>query len=299
MINCIAVTGITGHAGGYFLEELIKNNFSGMVRCLVRKTSNTTTLDKSGLNIEKFYGDADDIEVLKNLVRNADVVLHIANIHYSISVLKACFVENVSKAVLIHTTGIYSKFKIASEEYKQIEKEIDALTKDQKIKTVILRPTMIFGDMCDNNIHKLVRMVDWFPLMPEIDHGKGKIQPVNARDLGKAFYQACMTEDLAGNDYILSGERAFSLHELFDMIGECLGKKTQHLSVSMRFGKVVTRLIQVITFGKINYVERVLRMGEDRNFDHDDATRDFGYLPESFKVGLKREVDQYLKREVK
>lgn len=299
MINCIAVTGITGHTGGYFLEELIKNNFSGTVRCLVRKSSKTEALDKSGLQIEKVYGEADDVETLKSLVRDADVVLHIANIHFSIPVLKACIAEGVPKAVLVHTTGIYSKFKMASDEYKQIEKEIDTLTKNQKIKTVILRPTMIFGDMCDHNIHKFIKMVDRFPLMPEIDHGEGKIQPVNARDLGKAFYQVCMTEDLQGKDYILSGERALSLHELFDMIGEDLGKKTHHLSIPMGLGKFGTKLIQVISFGKINYVERVLRMGEDRNFDHDKATADFGYAPEPFEVGLKREVDQYLSGKTK
>ncbi len=32
--------------------------------------------------------------------------------------------------------------------------------------------------------------------MPEIDHGTGPIQPVNARDLGQAYYKAAMHEQL-------------------------------------------------------------------------------------------------------
>lgn len=299
MAQIIAVTGITGHSGTYFLQELIRNQYSGTVRCLVRKTSKTDLLDQSGLDIEKVYGDISDAETLKKLVKGADVVLHIVNIHHSVSILKACMEENVPRVILVHTTGIYSRYKMASEEYKQIENEIAALSRDKKTKYVILRPTMIFGDLCDHNINRFIKMVDRFPVMPEIDHGKGKIQPVNARDLGKAYYQVCTTNDLSGNDYILSGERALSLHELFDMIGENLGKKIHHFSIPMVIGVYGAKFIKTISFGKIDYVERVLRMGEDRNFDHEKADIDFGYLPECFEIGLQREVEQYKSRKAK
>ena len=52
----IAITGITGHSGRFFLEELEKHNFNGTVRCLVRETSNTRQLDQSSLHIEKMRG---------------------------------------------------------------------------------------------------------------------------------------------------------------------------------------------------------------------------------------------------
>lgn len=56
----LLVTGITGHSGGYFLQELIKNKYEGPVRCIVRQTSDTSELDKSGLSIEKVVGDLHD-----------------------------------------------------------------------------------------------------------------------------------------------------------------------------------------------------------------------------------------------
>lgn len=49
----------------------------------------------------------------------------------------------------------------------------------------------------------------------------------------------------------------------------------------------------MLTFGKINYIEQVLRMSEDRAFLHDKATETFGYAPEPFFIGLKREIMQY------
>ena len=36
--DVLAVTGITGHSGRFFLKELEKHDFKGTVRCLVRKT---------------------------------------------------------------------------------------------------------------------------------------------------------------------------------------------------------------------------------------------------------------------
>ena len=49
-------------------------------------------------------------------------------------------------------------------------------------------------------------------------------------------------------------------------------------------------------FGKhaIITVEQVLRMQEDKNFSHDEATRDFGYNPYTFEEGIKGEVEEYL-----
>ena len=295
MSRVLAVTGITGHSGRFFLSELERHQFDGTVRCLVRESSKTDLLDQSPLKIEKLVGDNCDYDSLLKLTVGVDVVMHIFNIRHSLDVLRAAIENDVPRVVLVHTTGIYSKYKMASWEYKQIEAEIDKILKKHDIDVTILRPTMIFGDICDHNIHKFIKMVDRFPFMPEIDRGSGRIQPVNARDLAKAYYKVCMTDHLPEVRYDLSGERSLTLHELFDLIGEGLEKRVHHVSCPMRLASLGARCVKLLSFGKVDFVEKVLRMGEDRDYDHDAATRDFGYEPESFHVGLKREIEQYLK----
>lgn len=49
----LLVTGITGHSGKYFVQELINNRYEGQIRCIVRKSSITDQIDQSGLKIEK------------------------------------------------------------------------------------------------------------------------------------------------------------------------------------------------------------------------------------------------------
>ena len=291
----IAVTGITGHTGRLFLQELEAHDFTGIVRCMVRKSSRTELLDSSPLNIEKVVGENTDHKALLQLTKDADVIMHIFSIRHSIHVLKAAIENHVPRIVMVHTTGVYSKYKMASGEYKQIEAEIENILEKNTIDVTILRPTMIFRDLCDHNIHKFIHMVDKFPIMPEIDAGNGRIRPVNARDLAKAYYTVCMTKDLPERYYDLSGERTLTLHELFVMIGECLGKKIHYLSCPMWLGVLGARCLKIVSFGKVDFVEKVLRMGEDRDYGHENATRDFAYRPEPFAVGLKREVEEYQK----
>lgn len=289
----IAVTGITGHTGAYFLQELIKHHFSDTIRCLVRATSDTQQLDKSGLKFEKIVGSLEDQMTIDELVNGVSAIVHITNIRYSLEIVKAANHAGVPRIVLVHTTGIYSKYKIASDEYKHIEGQLaQYLNSDMDI--TIIRPTMIFGDLCDHNIHKFIKMVDKLPIMPEINHGTCLLQPVNARDLGRVYYHVLCCSNLPERFYDVSGERAVSMHELFDLIGEYLGKRVSHLSVPLGLGTFFAHCLKIISFGKVNYIERILRMGENRNYEHVKATQDFNYKPEPFNVGLKREVQAYI-----
>ena len=294
----LLVTGITGHTGRYFLQELINNKYEGLIRCIVRETSDISLLDSSGLNIEKVVGNLDDQEFIEKAMTGVNTVMHIYNIHHSPIIVQAAIKNNVKRAILVHTTGIYSNFKNASQGYKNIEKKVAELTKDSQCptKVTILRPTMIYGDLCDSNMSKLIKMVDKLSFMPVIDGGKSLIQPVNARDLGKAFFIVLMlTEKASGRAYDLSGEKPIKLIEVFKMISKELGKKTTFISVPLPIGVFMARVLKVLTLGRIDYVEKVQRMGEDRSYFHEDATKEFGYNPMSFEEGIQTEVRQYLR----
>ncbi len=118
-------------------------------------------------------------------------VMHIYNIRYSPMIIASAIKNNVERVILVHTTGIYLKFKYVSEGYRNVEKNIANLTEDPTCPTqiIILRPTMIYGDLCDGNISKFIKIVDKYRFIPVINGGQSLIQPVNARNLGKNFLQ--------------------------------------------------------------------------------------------------------------
>lgn len=162
----LLVTGITGHTGKYFLQELITHKVQTSIRCIVRETSDTSLLDSSGLNIEKEIGDVDDEEFLDKCMKGIKIVIHIVNIRYSLKIVKAAIKNKVQRIILIHTTEIYSKFKIASEEYKNIENELKKIIDKSNIKVTIIRLTMIYGDLCDHNMSRFIKMIDKLRFSP-------------------------------------------------------------------------------------------------------------------------------------
>lgn len=295
----LLVTGITGHTGRYFLQELIDHKYEGPIRCIVRETSDTSMLDNSGLSIEKVYGDLDDGDFLMNAMRDVDVLLHIAGIQKTLKVIKAATLNNVGQGIFVHTTGIFSKFKSASEEYQQIEDEMKRIikTNNKFMSITIFRPTMIYGDLCDLNMSKFIRMVDYLRVFPVINKGESLIQPVNARDLGKAYFQVLnVPKENLKSEYVVSGDVPITMVSAFKTISKALGKKTIFISFPLWGGVILARLLYVLTLGRIDYIEKVQRMGEDRSFPHDDATNDFSYLPRSFDKGIKVEVEQYMNK---
>lgn len=295
----LLVTGITGHTGRYFLQELISNKYEGPIRCIVRETSDTTLLDNSALNIEKVIGDLNDETFIYSCMEGIDTIMHIYNIHHSPMIIQAAIKNNVSRAILIHTTGIYSNFKDASQGYKDVERKVANMISgpDCPTKITILRPTMIYGDLCDRNMSKFIKMIDKLRIVPVIEGGGSLIQPVNARDLGKAFYTVLMSpEKTSGKAYDLSGERPLQMMEVFKMIGDNLNKKTVFINVPLAFGVFLARMAKVLTLGKLDYIEKVQRMAEDRSYSHEEARKDFNYKPMTFRKGIQIEVEQYLSK---
>ncbi|MEH7344988.1 NmrA family NAD(P)-binding protein [Bacillus sp. JJ1532] len=294
----LLVTGITGHSGKYFLKELIKNNYEGPIRCTIRENSDTTMIDNSGLNIEKVVGDLENQEFMNDVMNGVNTVVHIASIFYSITLMKAAVKNNVKRAILVHTTGIYSKYKSASEEYKDIEKNIDKIIKESnsKIGLIYLRPTMIYGYINDRNMIVFIKMVDKLRVFPIINQGGNTLQPVNGRDLGKAYYQVLMKPNIMKGDYILSGEKSISMKDLYMLISSILNKKTIFINVPLMMGVFMANFLKICTLGKVDYIEKVQRMGEDRSFSHKTAKEDFSYNPMPLSEGLKLEIEEYIKK---
>lgn len=297
----LLISGITGHTGKYFLQQLSENNYNLPIRCIVREESDVSLLNKSKLNIQKVVGDIDDEFFLDECTNGVDTIVHIVNIRYTLKILKAAVKNNVKRVICVHTTGIYSKFRIASEEYIEIEKEIKEILSESNINFTILRPTMIYGDICDRNMSKFIKMVDHIRLFPVINKGENLIQPVNARDLGKAYYDILMMpSDKAKFEYVLSGDKPIKMVDALKLISKNLNKKTVFISFPIEFGVSLAIILNLITFGKINFIERVKRMSEDRSFSHEIAFEDFSYSPELFEIGIEREVKEYLsKKQVK
>lgn len=293
----ILFTGLTGKSGRWLLRSL-EADLSAIqnqgIRALVRKESSLEILNRSRLNIEKIIGDTSNEEILKRAMDGVDVVFHIAGIHTSRSVTKVAIEKKVKWLILVHTTGIYSKYKSAGEEYRNTEIIITNLLKDSSTKITILRPTMIYGSIGDNNMIVFIKMIDKLRLFPIVSGGHFELQPIHEKDLGEAYFKVLKnSEKTMGKNYILSGKDPIMLLDIFKTIERKLGKKNIYFNVPFPIAYFGAITLYVISLGKIDYRERVQRLVEPRIFPHNDAVLDFGFDPVSFNNGIENEIEEY------
>lgn len=221
-------------------------------------------------------------------------LIHIAGIGKSVNVVKACLECNVKWVILVHTTGIYSKYKSAGEMYRNVESQIARMIKGRDISITILRPTMIYGDTKDQNIVQFIRMVDKLRVMPIVNHGAYELQPVWAKDLGEAYLSVFLHPNTAvGREFILSGGKPILLIDLLKVIQRKLGTNNCFISVPFWFAYSCAWLTYIASFTKIDYREKVQRLVEPRAYPHEEAREAFGYSPVCFEEGVTDEINQY------
>lgn len=299
-MNRVLITGITGKSGSFMLEKMIEHkadlahyNF----KVLVRTTSDTREIDESGLNIEKFYGNITEPESMQSFCQGKyDTLFHITGIHWSLIVVPAALNAGVKRIIVVHTTGIYSKYRATSEEYRRIEAKIRELCLQAGATITILRPTMIYGNLKDRNLAIFIKMVDKLRVFPTVNGAKYELQPVWCGDLGKAYYRILMNPRVTdGNEYTLSGGKPIMLIDMFKVIASQLNVKNVYISVPFWIAYSGAKLIYILTFGKKDMREKVQRLVEPRAFGHEEATKDFGYAPLDFQKGITSEIEEYIK----
>ncbi len=301
MSDALVITGAAGKKSGGAFAKLLSDNigsvnqaFPGGIRAIVRPSSDTGRLQQLLPDCTVLRGSLEDVPFLQTAMDGADTLVHIAGIHWSRQVVTTAASRGVRRVVLVHTTGIYSKYKSAGEEYRQIDAYVEKICRESGMVLTVLRPTMIYGNAADQNLIRFIRMVDRLPLMPVVNGGRYALQPVHYLDLADAYYAVLTHEDAAGGkNFILSGEEPILLRDMLSVIGEELGKHVRFISVPFPVAYAGAWTVFCLTFGRIDCREKVQRLCEPRAYPHDEASAAFGYAPRPFREGISREINEY------
>lgn len=292
----ILITGASGKSGSVFIERLGRQPVlpDDQFRVVIRQPAQGDQIHAQLPEAELVQGDLTDLAFLDRITRDVDILFHIAGIHWSLPLVEAAAAHGVQRMVLVHTTGIYSKYKAAGEGYRRIEDRIYDICTRQQINLTILRPTMIYGKPSDRNVIQFIKMVDRLPVMPIVSGARFDLQPVHYEDLGIAYYQVLSKlQETAGEDFILSGRAPIQLREMLTVIGENLGKKVRFFSVPFPIAYAGAVAVYGLSGGKIDYREKVQRLCEPRAYSHEKASQVFGYAPRTFQQGIVDELCAY------
>ncbi|MBR0599543.1 SDR family oxidoreductase [Sinanaerobacter chloroacetimidivorans] len=299
------ITGITGHSGKWFLKRLEAEGYNGKIRCVMREDEKHAPekykiFDGCKLDVEYAVGQLEDEKFLEDSLKGVTTIVHIAGIGLSEQLVSSAIKNQVDWAILVHTTGRFSKYKSASEEYIRMEDGILERCSannqgDRVLNCTILRPTMIYGSSKDKNMYRLVEYLSKHRFFPLFGNGSNLMQPVHARDLGNAYYDVITHSETTKNkQYDLSGKEPLSYLSIILIIKTFLNSRVRIIKLPISLSILAARVYNAVFKNAIITVEQVMRMQEDKAFNHEAAAKDFGYSPISFEAGIQEEIEEYL-----
>ncbi len=244
----VSITGANGFIGSHLVDRLLAQGAE--VTCLIRRTSNLRWLEKKKVRLVE--GDLRSHDALKQLIKDADYVYHIAGVVKSKTregyfsgnrdatrnIFDICYRNNsrISKFIYIssqaavgpsydlehpveessacHPITTYGESKLAAEEV--------VLGYRDRVPVTIVRPPAVYGPR-DTEIFIFFETIRR-GLNPMIGFDEKRVSLIHARDLVDGIILAGESKQSAGEIYFISSETFYGWQECARLAARLMGK---------------------------------------------------------------------------
>jgi nucleoside-diphosphate-sugar epimerase len=294
----ILLIGATGFTGRRVIQQVENyNQLAGSQNeTLIELTifcrpKATPPMWSDGSKIEVIRGDLDDIASLKNALHAKDGLFYIASLGFghAPNIIQACEEEKVKRAVFISTTAIFTKLNAGS---KKVRMEAEATVIGSDLDWTILRPTMIYGRKGDRNMERLIKYLKKWPIVFCPGDGQASQQPVFVDDVATSVVQSYFCKKAIRKSYNISGEYSLSFKSVVKSASKALGKRHLFIPIPLGLCRFGLSIYEKLVKNPKLKEEQLLRLNENKAFEHHHATEDFNYTPRSFKDGISCLVEE-------
>lgn len=293
----LLITGATGFLGANLIPKL---GFCDKVICLVRETSNISSLKHK--NVEFIYGNVTDRQSLDKAMKGMDVVVHMAavifaktpeeqrrvNVEGTKNVIELCKKNKMKKLVYTSSVAVLYGKDRSNYGYSSTKKEAEDLVLKAHFNSVILRPSLIYGK--GSRLTKIISMVRYYPviLLPKFMLQKRLEQPVYVDDVADAIVTAIRTNKLKKNHpYFIAGPESMPVSEIIDKT-TIYPFKPLKINFPAFIIQFLARIYQKLVKGSPIQQEHFSKQLKVYDFNISDAKKDFGYKPRSIVDVIKR-----------
>lgn len=336
----ILVTGGSGFLGKTIIKELL-DPASPLQPALIRNFDLKNPQEQfSDSRIDFFKGDIRELDDLNKALAGIDLVIHSAAIidwgiytEEQVMAINYTGTENVIKACLNNKVGhlvftssldaIYSGKPLVnvdeSHPYPATHRTSYCRSKylaelavvkanSQGLKTVILRPSDIFGEADPYHIDSLVNMAK-SGFYVRIGNGKAKTQHVYAGNIAYAHLLAGGalmngSGKVAGQIYFITDSAGSNFFKFFDRVVEGIGYKIKPKNfwiprpiayVIASLSEFSAWLVRPVKFYHPKFSRfAVTYTCTEYTFNYEKAKRDFGFVPKySPEEAMQRTIDYY------
>jgi NADH dehydrogenase len=298
----VFVTGGSGFVGSAVIDELLSRGYG--VNALV----NHRDLAGRGDDVRSIKGGLFDREALEEGISGCDAVIHLVGIimekrsrgitferiHFegAKNVVDATVRGGVRRYVHMSALGVRAN---AVSRYHQTKYLAEQYVRASGLDWTILRPSLIHGPRGEF----MQMQAKWargtappFLFMPYFGAGAfgrggaGKLQPVYAGDVARAFVDALEKPQAIGEVYPLAGPQEFTWPQLHETSARAIvGRRRWIMPLPAWYAKFVTRVAPpaLLPFNR----DQVVMSQENNTSDLTKFKADFGWDPQPFEPTLR------------
>lgn len=251
----VLVTGGTGVIGEGVIPALLKAGHE--VRLLTRGADKDAEEWPEG--VEPFAADVSRKKSLRGAAAGCQVVIHITgiisesppkvtfegvNVEGTRNILTEAQRARVERFIFVSSLGadrgrsLYHQSKLRAEE----------LVKEFPGEWLILRPGGVYGPG-DEVISTLLKLIRTLPVMPTIDGGDQRFQPIWFEDMGEAVARAVEMDGLAGKTLEVAGDEITTMDDIIDRLARITGRSPLKVSVPSTIASLGAQLFEGSSIG--------------------------------------------------
>ena len=314
------VSGATGFLGNFLLARLREKGFP--VRALVRGSSDTTSLQRSGIELSE--GDVSDLPALRRAMEGRQLVFHTAgkvsdwgrrqefwqaNVEGTANVIQACRDAGVKR--LIHVSSLTvlglprtgkrvdEKTPLAGsvrDHYTISKMAGENLVRDAHgrsgLETVVIRPGVIWGPGDTTILPRLIALLRRKRLV-FIGRGNNHLGLSHVDNLSRGLILAAMTPAAAGQLYHMTDGEAITARSAFQALARTLGVDPPRFALPFSLVYLLAAGLELLARLRHDPTPPVLsRYGVrliacDSRYDISKAQNELGYAPHlTFSQGI-------------
>jgi len=320
--NISVVTGATGFVGSHMVDLLLAKGHE--VRCVVRKSSNLKWLENK--NVKIFNFGLSDKEGLKEIIKDADFIYHIAgvvkskskdgyfkgNVEPTRNVLDACLQvnPNIKRILIVSSMTACGPTKIGKPvnentpenpittygESKFMQEQLAKSYMD-KLPITIVRPPAVYGPR-DTEIYLVFKTYKQ-GLMTLVGFNKKELSLVHVSDLVNGIYLASINENSKGKTYFISSDEITNWTEVSKILEDVFKKKAIKINIPHPVVYLIAAIAQF--FSIFSKKPATFNLEKARDFvqeawtcDISKAVKELNFHPAmSTEEGIRQTIEWY------
>lgn len=233
----ILVTGGTGVVGKSAVSSLLKRGHS--IRLLSRNAKQDS--EQWAGEVESWPASVANAESLRGSADGCELVLHVAgivsesppevtfantNVEGTRNVVREAIRAKCGRMIYVSSLGA----DIGESNYHRSKLKAEEIVREFRGGWIILRPGNVYGPG-DDVVSVLLTMVRTLPVVPVVDAGEDKFQPVWVEDLAEVIGSAADRPDLHGKTLDIAGHEHTCMNDMIDRIISITGRNPARIPI--------------------------------------------------------------------